>query len=337
MGCVTYKKGVLRTWIDLQFAGGGPEGRARYARARKTLATGLLQKLVTVAIGVVLAPMFLRYLGPVEYGLWMAVTATLNTLGSADLGIGNGLLNEISRAYGLKDRVIAAKAVSTAAILLSFLAAAVVIGVIGFHRVLPWGTLLHLRTEELRADCASIALVVGISVGVSLPLSISGRVQQGYQEGAIFNAWSMLGATLSFAGAIVAVAARQPIPVVVFASIGGPVLASSMSTVHEFTKRRPWLRPRWTLYDSATARTLVKNGSLILAAQIGTTIYSGAGPILLAHKVNYVAVAGFCILQRIFAGATILATSASLPLWPAYAEAAITGDTKWMSHRSGRA
>ena len=85
----------------------------RYRRILLTGGSTLIAKIFIAAINLVTVPLTVNYLGAERYGLWMAISSVLALMSFADLGLGNGLLNAISRANGRNSAEEAQVAVSS--------------------------------------------------------------------------------------------------------------------------------------------------------------------------------------------------------------------------------
>ena len=92
------------------------DGRSkeRYRRVVLTAGSSFVSKGVTILTGLISVPLTVHYLGAERYGLWMTISSTIAFLTFADLGLGNGLLNAVSKANGLDDQADATTAVSSA-------------------------------------------------------------------------------------------------------------------------------------------------------------------------------------------------------------------------------
>ena len=60
-------------------------------------------KIVGMFLGIVSVRLNLKYLGNSLYGMWVTISAIISWMSSADLGIGNGLRNELAQAFGKGD------------------------------------------------------------------------------------------------------------------------------------------------------------------------------------------------------------------------------------------
>ena len=75
-------------------------GKERLRRALLTSTSAVIARVISMAGPLITVPLALRYLGHERYGLWMTVTAMVGMFTFADLGLGNGLMTEVSQAEG---------------------------------------------------------------------------------------------------------------------------------------------------------------------------------------------------------------------------------------------
>ena len=99
----------------------------------KTAWSGLVAKIVTISVSLLMVPLAVHYLGKEQYGLWVAVSSLVAMLGFMDGGAGNAVINLVAHASGSKvDDLV--KIVSTAFFSLMALA---LIGCLLFLAVFP--------------------------------------------------------------------------------------------------------------------------------------------------------------------------------------------------------
>ena len=60
-------------------------------------------RLAGIFLGLICVRITLKYLGTNLYALWVTITSVISWMNSGDLGIGNGLRNELAKAYGEGD------------------------------------------------------------------------------------------------------------------------------------------------------------------------------------------------------------------------------------------
>ena len=103
-------------------------------------------KGMSMAANLVTIPLTLRYLGPEQYGIWATISSCFLLLTSADLGIGNGLINQIADADGRNDKPAIARLVAAGFFLLSGVALTFLIlgGIV--NAIKPITDLLNLQS-----------------------------------------------------------------------------------------------------------------------------------------------------------------------------------------------
>lgn len=93
-------------------------GDKRTALANKNiLATGGI-KLVDTFVYLFLVPATLGYLNPYEYGIWLAINSVLGWINSFDIGLGNGLRNQLAEALAKDDHKKGRSLISTTLVML---------------------------------------------------------------------------------------------------------------------------------------------------------------------------------------------------------------------------
>ncbi len=98
-------------------------GRAHERYRKVVLSTGssLLYKGVSVSTGLISIPLTVDYLGTERFGMWMTLTSILALMTFADLGLGNGLVNAISKSKGNSNISMAEKAISSVFFMMLFM------------------------------------------------------------------------------------------------------------------------------------------------------------------------------------------------------------------------
>jgi O-antigen/teichoic acid export membrane protein len=86
----------------------------RYQRIAQGALAALASKGIGFLVSLISVPLTLGYLGAERYGVWVTISTLLAWLSIVDLGLGNGLLNALSEAYGKERQDLARQYISTA-------------------------------------------------------------------------------------------------------------------------------------------------------------------------------------------------------------------------------
>ena len=63
-------------------------------------------RLLSIAISLVMVPMTLGYVNPVQYGIWITLSSIVGWLGYFDIGFGNGLRNRFAESVALQGEAL---------------------------------------------------------------------------------------------------------------------------------------------------------------------------------------------------------------------------------------
>lgn len=306
------------------------DSQRRLTRIKKTIFSSFMARGLSVLISLISVPLTLNYLGAERYGLWLTISSIVGLLGFADLGIGNGLLNVISDAFGKKDTTRARQYTASAFAILSLVALAITILFLIAYPFIPWANLLNVQSEVAAKEVGPSILIFVLCFLIGIPISIVGKVQAGYQEGYIVHLWTVIGKLMTLVTLLLAIAVKGSLPLLVLALVGTPLISSVLNTIHFFKFRQPELWPTFREVNIVYGKQLLRTGALFFILQsVGIIAYS-SDTIVLARLLGPDAVAQFGVTSQLFGLTAILLNIALTPLWPAYAEAIAMGDVQWV-------
>jgi O-antigen/teichoic acid export membrane protein len=307
------------------------EGRSqeRYRRVALSSVAAAGARAVTVGAGLITVPLAFRYLGVERYGVFVTITALAAFVSWSDLGIGNGILTLVSRAYARGDRDEAVRVVSAATLVLLATAGALAIVFAAVFAFVPWADLLNVKSHEARAEVGTAVAVFVAFTLAAVPLGVAQRAQLAFQEGFRASLWAASGSVASVVGLVLAIELDASLPWLVAAVAGGPVLGLTFNALWMFGRQRRWLRPRLAAWDSAIARAIVRTGSLFLILQVSMAVAFESDSLVLARIRGAGSVSLFAVPFKLFTISAVLLAFFLTPLWPAYAESFARGDVAW--------
>ena len=307
-------------------------GNERYRRAAMTTVTSVIARGVGLLTGLISVPLTLNYLGVERYGLWMIISSVVIMLAFADFGLGNGLVNAISQADGKDDRDAAKKAVSSVFFILfgSALFFFMVFSIV--YQFVPWPRVFNVTSVQAMQESGPVMAVFFGCFALNLPLGIVQRIQFGYQEGYINNYWQIIGNVLGLIAVVIAILLKAGLPWLVVAMSGVPTLVTAVQWVFHLFLQRPWLLPRWSLFDWHVGKTLLGSGFIFMLLLIVNVLGTSTDNIIIAQFMGASAVATYAVVQRLFS-LTFLVQFCTAPMWPAFSEAIVKSDFEW-AHRT---
>ncbi len=168
------------------------------------LLTGTLTRyvllFVNIAIGIFLMPFTMHHLGAAQYGLWQLAASMTAYLQLLDLGYGNGLVRQLTRADAAGDES------GMNAILSTFLVVYGVIAVLAMTAILVLANVVvprfpNLSTEEI-TTAKIVLMILGVRVAIAFPMSVFGAVTTSRQRftltGSIAIAMALIQGTATY-------------------------------------------------------------------------------------------------------------------------------------------
>ncbi len=259
----------------------------------------------------------------------MVLVSIIAAMGFADLGIGNGLMNAVSEAYGKDNRSLAREYVTSAlALMLCIATFLTVAGAVGYP-FLPWMRLFNVKSEAVAAEGAKAFLVLYGSFIVSIPLGVIMRAQAGLQKGYASQIVNTAGSVLSLGAMLVVIWVHGSLAWLVFASVFAGIIATMFNGWLLFWQH-PWLVPSWHAYRGTSASKILKLGLMFFLLQCAFAVGFASDNVVIAQVLGAAAVAAYAVPQKLFSAVTILVSMGLVPLWPAYGEALARGDVAWV-------
>lgn len=273
--------------------------------------------------------MCLAYLGVSAFGVWAAITSVVALMAFADLGIGNGVLNMLSQAFGQDDTRAIRQIVATAFVILLGLAAGGFALFVVLHPFVPWDALLGARPAVHEAAVASAVFVFAVVFAVNLPITLVQRMQFALQQGHLNGVVQAGSGVLSLALIYGVTHTRLGLPGMVAATLAAPVLATLASLVWMW-HRTPVYCPSRSDFNPARIRPILGSGFQFLFLGMAFCLAQMSDSIVIANTAGSADVASFAVHQKLASPIALIGGMALTPLWAAYGEALARGDLAWI-------
>lgn len=305
------------------------EGRSkeRYRRVALTAAGSVVSKGVTILTGLISVPLTVHYLGVERYGLWMTISSVVAFLSFADFGLGNGLLNAISKADGEDSTEEATVAISSAFFMLLVVSVMILALFMSAYPFVNWGRVFNVTSEIANREAGPAVAILVLTFLINMPLGVIQRIQMGYQEGYLSQLWLSVGAILGLFGVLIVIYFKAGLPWLVLAISGGPLLSTIINGFHLFASK-PHFLPNWNYFNLSASKKLVGVGIVFFLLQIFTLVGNSADNIVIAQILGASAVASYAVTKKVFMTVQI-SQYIIQPLWPAFGEAIAREDYAW--------
>lgn len=170
-----------------------------YQRALYNTISNFFGNLVVLGLGFITTPFILNHLGTIYYGLWVLVSSIVAYGSLLDLGIGGAVVKFTAEYKAKGDKQFINDLIATALSLYSILGLIVIL----LTSILaPFFANIFKVSQSERMTATMLVLVIGISVGLSIPGALTMAVLKGLQRFDFANLVSTVGTFLSLAAII---------------------------------------------------------------------------------------------------------------------------------------
>jgi len=163
-------------------------------------------------------------------------------------------------------------------------------------------------------------------------INVIQQAQLGLQRGYLANIWTGVGNGLSLAGIILAIELGAGLPTLCLVFVGSPVLTGAVNVVSWLWRTMP-RKPAESLErhrDDGFLKQMLLVGLQFFLLQATAALIGGVDPLIASHVLGPKSVADLAVAQKPFELVSIFLVLLLQPLWPAYREAIVSGDVRWV-------
>lgn len=315
---------------------GKNHGLDRIRKAIWTIGASSITKGITVLTPFITTPITMRYLGDERFGLWMTITSVLAMLAFADLGMGNGLLTEVSKFKGKDDAHGMKCAISTAYFILGCSTSLALTLFLIFLNYIPWGSIVNASTPALSQDAKTIGAICITCFIINVPLNLISKIQLGLQQGYISELWQIMSSLSSMILIVCAVYCRASIAVLILCVAATPLIFMLLNTVTFFRRNPGSIAISRKFVDFKMAGRILHIGVQFLILSILTSLSLYCDNLIVAHSMNLEDVAILSITEKPVKMLSLISVILCMPFWAVNGEALARRDTSWVKKNTIR-
>lgn len=261
--------------------------------------------------------MVIGVLGKTSFGIWAAATSLTWMAAIFDIGVGNALVTDMSRAIAINEKDHARRLLTGAL----WLGAA-----ISFVEVVIFTILIRCFAPIETADAF---LIVSVGMAVNVPVSFTTALWAGEQKFYVMSLWEMAQSLLTAFVTWALISVTNDVQLYIAATVGCIFVVNCASLSH-FLITHPELSPFGELPSPAVLRQLISRGVPYLILGLGNFLALYSDSIIALTLLGGDAAGVMAIGQRVCLTASGLLLALTQPRWPMIANAAIRKEISWM-------
>ena len=302
----------------------------RTSKAQKNILYSFAIKGASVVTYLLLVPITLKFLTPIEYGIWLTLSSILMWINTFDIGLGNGLRNTLAEAIAKKDYLLGRILISTTYAVLFVVMMTVFLLFFTLNSFLNWFEILNVD-NNIVPNLNKIVLISFALFCVTFVLKLIGNIYLALQRPAVNNLLVMAGQLLSLIlifilskykeGSLFSVAViYSASPIVIY------IIAYPFTFLGSFKKLMPSIK----LIRKEYIRPLFSLGGQFFILQIGGLVIFSTSNLLIAHMFGPENVTVYNIAYRYYSVVPMLFSIILTPLWSATTDAYVRDDLIWI-------
>ena len=292
--------------------------------------TSIGNKMLGFLITFISIPLTIDYLGAERFGAWVVIGSALAWLALSDFGLGHGLTNAVTTAASEDRPDIVRMHLSNFMLLMVLIALVIapILFLLALNIDLPnlFGVKTPLASYEVKI---AVLLSIGFLL-IRMPLALTGRVYNAYQEGRIANYWGAAGNIANLIAIIAVTRTQGGLPMLVLAMNGAGLALELMNTIWLFVRHRPDIRPHIKYINRAEMHAITKVGVQFFIIMVLALVTFQTDNLIIAHFLGSATIPSYSVPYSLFNYATLPQAMMFPYLWAAYNEAIARGDMRWV-------
>lgn len=298
---------------------------------KKHLSLGFVYKILGMGLSYVSIPLFLKYLGEKDYGLWIVIFSTINWIFMFDLGIGNGLRNKLTQCLVEKNILETKKYIVTGYISLSFIA--LIILVVGFLVIKIFDIKELLSLKEYNEIFLKKLILIVFMITILNFITGLYKVFYAAEHNSTIGNFSDLVFQGIFIFSLLILKKFNLISLTSIAIIypGLNLIIGLYLTIRYFKKHKE-LTPEFKYFDKEKIKSISGTGIEFFIIQISMVIILTTDNIIITKLLGVEAVTPYNIISKLFQVFLVFSTIVLAPLWTLFLDAYLKKDKKWIKN-----
>lgn len=289
-----------------------------------------------ILANLMMVPLALDMLDSTRYGIWLSIGAVMTWFNFLDVGLGNGLRNQVASAIAQNDTSKIKGLFSTAFWSISALVVVLEILILFSFPLVPWQVVFNtnlVSSSELSA--VMVYVTSGFLLGIVLKLTMSMYLaHQFHSIQAMVNGLIQVGSYV----AVYALVLNQEHSLLVYAQALSvvPVVVLLGISIWAFASRFKIYWPRFSAFSKGYVRETLGLGMGFVVVQLMWMLITTTDSYCIAYWFSPAEVVPFSVSFKYFGVINIGFVLVMTPYWSAFTKAHAEGDADWMKKAQQR-
>ena len=287
-------------------------------------------KISNIALSFLLVRLTIKYLGSSIYGLWVTIASIVSWMASGDLGIGNGLRNQLATAYGEGDNEKEKDIKCTGVISLGKIA------VVLFFVICVVSEIL-IRTQIITSQIRIPLIISGGFFAVNLFLGLSESISYSHQKSWYVTAFSALSVFVNTLIVYLLYIFEVPSNLILYSIISGLCVTIPKIILIILIDKKivPILKLNYKKHNNLKYRNNIFNvGLAFFGLQICSIILYSTDNVIINYLYDGDAVTKYSVITKIYDTGQNLFSIVLISLWSAVTYHSAKNDIQWIKNEA---
>lgn len=308
------------------------EAQSRSKTAKNNIIISFFIKGISIAISLLLVPLTLNYLSSELYGIWLTISSIMIWLNFFDIGFTLGLKNKLAEAVAKKDFHKGKKLVSTTYAILIIIFIPLCIILEPLIPCVEWTKFLNI-SSIYQSQLVSVVHILLLCICFQMILGVISSVLAAFQMVAMSTIFPVISNILSLGVIFVLIKYTEPSLFNLAMSISFlPILVLFIGSIYFFKTKFKFVAPSFKEIDFSYAKDLFQLGAKFFLIQIQIVVLFQTTNLLILNLSSAQDVTSYNIAFKYMSIISMAFTIILSPLWPAFTDAYIKKDFKWMTN-----
>ena len=306
-------------------------------------------KILTLLIGLMMYPMYIKYFGnktmlttlngePTTYGavvlgVWLVILQILSWVLMFDIGIGNGLKTKLVESFNKNDEKTSKKLISC-----SYISNIAIIGIvllIGLPAIflINFNKVLNISSDIVPLKTLQIAFALAfLSISIEFVLKVVLNIYQALQKQVVASLLPLLSTVLLLI--FIAVVRFEAMDKALLYVSGFYILSVNLPllllTIYLFSTRLKKCKPSLKDWSFPIVKTVLSLGIAYFLIQIFLLVINSTNKILISNAYGPATVTNYEPYLKIFSAICALGSALSLPIWTLTIQADVKKEYIWL-------
>ncbi len=288
-------------------------------------------KFGSILFNFLLVPLTINYVSSPIYGIWMTLYSIISWLSIFDIGLGNGLRNNLTECLVERRYNDAKEYVSTTYISLFCISLVLFVFIVISTIVLDWNSILKLPSD-FSENIDVIIIILGFGFTLRFVLQIISTIFFAIQKPFLSECMMFVGNALVF---LIVYFLKDnfadKLQFLVFSLCYPPVIVMFIYSIYLFSSSKyKLICPSFRYFKKEKIKSLMNLSMKFFLLQVSSLITYSLSNFLILHYLTATDVTNYNVSYKYFSVILILNNIICLPLWSAFTEAYVNRDFAWI-------